>query len=569
MSPATPASDELDACYQRVAEMCLARGLAVVRQEPAVSLPKHLRLHVSGGSQPWILEVDCSWPCTTALPRVQLLNHHAHLAHVGYNGVVCVNDAQGLSIDQSRQVDTIAETVMSAIALLEKSRAEIERDNEEFYNELEGYWAGLPHGVAGRSSAEVDEQDRFLVSYVDRTSRTPTWYFTEHRGITPPEFAVSKLPAMPALYFALGKATAPPMPGGELDSTYVNELLSTLTPAQKTLWQRLVASSPKTRNKVVALLVSVPRAASGRSLIGIAFSVRAGKVEVRVSVTPIVMFRHTATYMRERGGASSSVAGKHVVVIGCGSVGSEVADALATSGVGRLTLVDLEALSEDNVFRHVLGRYWITQAKTHGVSQELMAKYPGVEVTSIVAGAQTWLAEKRLKGVDGIVFALGLPTLERALARRLRLSGLSIPVVHTWLEPLDLGGHSVLLSTAGEGCLECVYRDDEGASALVPQTAFLAPGQQVSKNITGCASIFVPYGAIQSRRTALLAAEQMLAALTKQNAPLYEFWVGSGEAARAHGLRTTTWWERAKSTSTEAATRQVFGHPCRHCRGMS
>lgn len=281
------------------------------------------------------------------------------------------------------------------------------------------------------------------------------------------------------------------------------------------------------------------------------------------------MFRHTATYMRERGGAASSVSRKHIVVVGCGSVGSEIADALASSGVGFLTLVDPESLSEDNVFRHVLGRYWITQAKVHGLQKELMAKYPGVTVARAVLDAQTWFAQSDLRNVDGIVFALGMPTLERALAMRLRSCEPKIPIVHTWLEPLDLGGHSVLLMNSGEGCFECLFRDDEGAAALVPQTAFLAPGQRVSKNITGCASIFVPYGAIQSRRTALLATEQMLHALVEHEAPAYEFWVGAGSAAKMHGLKTTNWWERAKSSSTEAATRQLFGRPCSHCRGTA
>ncbi len=44
----------------------------------------------------------------------------------------------------------------------------------------------------------------------------------------------------------------------------------------------------------------------------------------------------------------------HVVVIGIGGVGSWAAEALARSGVGRLTLIDLDHVAESNVNRQVL-----------------------------------------------------------------------------------------------------------------------------------------------------------------------------------------------------------------------
>lgn len=43
----------------------------------------------------------------------------------------------------------------------------------------------------------------------------------------------------------------------------------------------------------------------------------------------------------------------HVVVVGIGGVGSWVAEALARSGVGRLTLIDLDHIAESNINRQV------------------------------------------------------------------------------------------------------------------------------------------------------------------------------------------------------------------------
>lgn len=558
---------ELEACFQRTRELCENRDIVLTRLDDGPG--RRLNLRLAGKRAEWTLEVDCTWPRTTKLPDVVLRAPRELLAHVGWAGLVCVNDSQGLSLDEDRQADVVAHTVQEAFDLLESSAEDAYGDKTEFFNELEGYWSGLPGVTWGRSAVEVDEVSRHIVMHVDgEASRLALWYFTDRDRSAPPEFPVAKLPWARAMYAVLVKPVQPPKPGGRLDAADVERVLSAFSPEQKALWQRCTSGSAK-KKQAVAVLVSVPRPAGGRSVVGLAFTVHKGKVLANDLVTPIAVLRHTVSYMRERGGASMAVAAKHIVVFGCGSVGSEVADALASSGIGRVTLVDPDFMSEDNVFRHALGRDRIGWHKVAALREELMRKYPGLVVEEAKVQAQEWLANADLSSVDGFVSALGLPTLERSLTRRLRAIGKALPMVVTWLEPLDLGGHSLLFSTTGEGCLDCVYRNEEGADALTPHTAFLAPGQAVTRNLTGCSSIFVPYGAIQSRRTALLAAEQVLLALDSGTAPAYAFWAGDGIEATRQGLQTTPWWSRAKSTPLTEATKQLFGRPCQRCRSGS
>ncbi|MCK9380694.1 MAG: tRNA threonylcarbamoyladenosine dehydratase [Sulfuritalea sp.] len=52
-------------------------------------------------------------------------------------------------------------------------------------------------------------------------------------------------------------------------------------------------------------------------------------------------------------GALLRAAAAHVVVVGVGGVGSWAAEALARSGVGRLTLIDLDHLAESNMNRQI------------------------------------------------------------------------------------------------------------------------------------------------------------------------------------------------------------------------
>lgn len=202
----------------------------------------------------------------------------------------------------------------------------------------------------------------------------------------------------------------------------------------------------------------------------------------------------------------------------------------------------------------------------------LERRYPGLHITPICKTGQEWLKTADLGKYDGIVLALGAPSVERSFSGALKGRQPNLPVVFTWLEALDLGGHSVLMWTQGEWCLNCAYRDDEGQASLAPRTAFLEPNQPVTRNLTGCAGAFVPYGALQARHTGLLAAEHILSAVswvadgatTRERS--YRFWVGDGKLAAQHGLRPTQWFQAARTMSFEKASRMVFGRPCSRCR---
>jgi len=509
--------------------------------------------------------VNCAWPPSGPLPSVYLIDNERLLAHVSCSGWVCVNDSESLSIDLSRHADTVAQTVIAALDLLERSLLDTERGYVEFFNELEGYWGNRPEmAVLGRTAVEVDERSRLISSYVEDDEASSPIYFLEQSAKKPVEFPKQEAEMYRSAYFCLPRAVLPPAPRQPLDAAYLDTLAAEFDADQRALWAKLLGDSSEAER--VTFLVSMPRSASGKSLIGFRFNVVNGRLDPGSPVASLLVVRHTPAYMRERGGANPDLSGRHIVIFGCGSVGSEVADALATSGVGRLTLVDPEALSVDNVFRHALGRYWVGTSKARALKATFSMRYPGLEVEEVEDSAYRWLLASAKTGIDGFVIALGKPTLERQLARALRQGYPNTPVVYTWLEPLDLGGHAILVNSSGHGCLDCLYRDDEGVDSLSPRTSYLAPGQSLTRNLTGCASTFTPYGAIQSRKTALLAAEQMLKALDGSGAPYYAYWAGDGTAAAANGLRVTAWWKVAKSNSAVDATRAIFGSPCKYCR---
>lgn len=83
-------------------------------------------------------------------------------------------------------------------------------------------------------------------------------------------------------------------------------------------------------------------------------------------------------------GSLTRLAAAHVCVIGIGGVGSWAAEALARSGVGRLTLVDLDHVAESNVNRQVQAvTAALGQAKVLAMQERIAAINPDCTVTLV------------------------------------------------------------------------------------------------------------------------------------------------------------------------------------------
>lgn len=83
-------------------------------------------------------------------------------------------------------------------------------------------------------------------------------------------------------------------------------------------------------------------------------------------------------------GTAERLAQSHVVVVGVGGVGSWSVEALARSGIGRLTLIDLDQVAESNVNRqiHALTET-LGMAKVEALRLRVASIHPGCDVQVI------------------------------------------------------------------------------------------------------------------------------------------------------------------------------------------
>ncbi|PAS98182.1 MAG: tRNA cyclic N6-threonylcarbamoyladenosine(37) synthase TcdA [Candidatus Dactylopiibacterium carminicum] len=115
--------------------------------------------------------------------------------------------------------------------------------------------------------------------------------------------------------------------------------------------------------------------------------------------------------------AAARFAAANVCVVGIGGVGSWVAEALARSAIGRLTLIDLDMVNESNANRqiHALDPAW-GMAKVDAMRDRILAINPACQVRVVEDFATPENLASLLPGHDLIVDAIDQVRVKIAMA---------------------------------------------------------------------------------------------------------------------------------------------------------
>lgn len=494
------------------------------------------------------VEIELSEDFPDTLPTVFLAEEPEGLriAHVESNRKVCLASESATLVDAERVADVIRESLERADAVLSDEaghqRAEIQR-------EFLGYWDGKNHGVVticppdcatGEVHAVRFGGDAKLLVAADPVQAKAWLEATGQRAGARQSGWLVRLDSFLPL----------PKPGKKLRLGEVLELLEREIPAADfattTAWLR--------RQALPALIVfSSPMAGSGgRAVYGLRVprpeehGFRAGAMPREVGlarargepVEPVSVERADPEFLLARGGGSARLRAKTVLLAGCGSVGSHLAVALGAMGVGRIILVDAEALGFENIHRHVLGAAQVGEKKPEALRTLLRQRFPHQVVDVHVETVEQVLErdEGLLEEVDVVVLALGAETIERRLSK---LLAKRVRVVHAWLEPLGVGGHVVVSAAPGSvGCFRCLFRQDE-KHGLVNEASLVEPNQEFQRSLGGCAGSFTPFGVLDAQRVAIEAARGVGRVLTGEShaGPSMTTWVGSKVDLVAAGVR--------------------------------
>ncbi|MFZ2302496.1 MAG: ThiF family adenylyltransferase [Gallionella sp.] len=222
------------------------------------------------------------------------------------------------------------------------------------------------------------------------------------------------------------------------------------------------------------------------------------------SVIPVSIVRIDDRYMAQRNVPDMlTLAGKRLVIVGCGTIGGYLAEMLVKAGAGtaggQLTLVDFDSLYPQNIGRHRLGFPNLLTNKATGMAEELQRSAPGADICARPVDVKTVNIGK----VDLLIDTTGEESLGHWLCKRYLPT---TPMLSVWVEGPGVAIRALLHTKATGACYRCLCDANRKGqfTTIVGAMPILMAGQ-------GCEGLYVPFPASVSVQAASLGGEMALA----------------------------------------------------------
>ena len=255
---------------------------------------------------------------------------------------------------------------------------------------------------------------------------------------------------------------------------------------------------------------------------------------------------------------------KNITIIGCGSIGSAVAELLLKSGVGIMNLIDFDKLSSANVSRHVLGMRSLNKLKSLDLCSKFKQDYPHCQITSC---QNEW---QKVKGVEDVLGASDLIlelTADKYSYQKLNEwhrneNKRKIPIIYGYTENNATAGLCLTIANKG-GCIECAL--DKFGQYKFKITRW--PQNQIHHE-PGCGAEFVSYGAIELQQTTSLISKKAIdVLLCRHTHSEMKCWVADKDTVFALGGDWAEEWKSHNKFRDEGCL--IFSQPikkdCKLC----
>ncbi len=199
-----------------------------------------------------------------------------------------------------------------------------------------------------------------------------------------------------------------------------------------------------------------------------------------------------------------------VAFVGCGSVGSYMADLLVRSGVSRMLLVDKESLESANLARHVLNAGGVFLPKAEQLAQHFRCRFPEIKVEAHTQDIRHPDGIKKLADYGGAlnVVATGDTNTDLMLSELCRCGAVG-SCCFVWVEAGLRAGHIVYQP---RGCprtlLDLHGPGDDGRHLYVHR--LIRDPEQAQCQEHACQFTFTPYSAVDAVSFAAAATRKVI-----------------------------------------------------------
>jgi len=198
----------------------------------------------------------------------------------------------------------------------------------------------------------------------------------------------------------------------------------------------------------------------------------------------------TAKFVHSRNLTHPDLRDKQIVLVGCGAIGSHLAQTLvrlgAGTGKGRLLLIDPDILLPENLGRHVLGYQHLFEYKARALASVLQANFPFSKIEALMESAVEY---PTLFEADLVIEATGDEALATSLNARHVTESPNTPVVHSWILGNGEAVQAIWVGGKEHACYRCLRKVDTGGGL---QERFPVLKEDTERRQIGCRA-FTPY----------------------------------------------------------------------------
>lgn len=488
------------------------------------------------------------------LPRVALVRHNCDMPHTERDGVLCL-EQDGTTFDHTRPADVVEHELARATTLIKElqdgqHQGDFARDFERYWGHYANSSDTLVISLLGEIPAVRHVQAaraEKMVVVADPPEQATHWIQNRFDTDAKPDRCAAVLCPL---------AQAPKPSEYPTDGASLLKYLARACPEGAQVIRQIAKNWPR-EVLVVFCIDRMPKPiALGAVRLSVALTRSQGKkryqlvkddsgvvsqwaAAVKVELCPVRRAEAAWVHGRYTDAHRPQLSTKAVTIIGAGSLGARVAEFLAQSGVGKLSLIDDDVFELANASRHALGADALGLKKAEAVASMLRRKLPHHD--GIVAYPQTWQELFRsnprvLTDAHLIVSLTGNWTADAALSDLQHSAVPMPPVIYGWIEPYACAAHGVLLKAAGP-CLRCHFSDTGRPNRRVTEWP------EDIETVPVCGAIHTPFGA-----SALGFAQSMLASmaidalLKNSEAGEWRVWTNTEAEIMAHGGTVSPRW---------------------------
>lgn len=250
----------------------------------------------------------------------------------------------------------------------------------------------------------------------------------------------------------------------------------------------------------------------------------------------------------KRGGDGDVPVIENTCILGCGSIGSFIAEALLSAGTRKFALVDNDLLSYENIARHYVGYFWAGHSKVNAIKSSMELHNPNIECNAYMKNAFQFMEQNRdiIDSSDLLIIAVGYTPVEHYAIKLFNEGRIKTPILIVWTEPYAAAGHMLLLNKPID-----VFEEVFDAETLEYEYSVVKNAHTYLKRESGCQSTYMPYSAFQLKEMIYRLLEPCLNKYlgTEKNYRLT--WIGRLNDAKDNGVEINDRYLECKDYSVE------------------